>query len=181
MDSEKKTTADNEDGRQVMAISHFDWKRLIWLNVRICMFIEDWKLIYSDLFILKRKVMKNWGGGGGGGWLEVLEPDKNDRHARHGGKQRNLYNCPHYIVQHWKAIRTLNSSYLHICRYSFAPIPISQSVEGTTSIILKVTLSSILTTIIHRDAIFDYVIFVWSFGFIYHCLVHSFIAEKKQT
>ena len=72
-----------------------------------------------------------------GGWFFfwVLEPDKNDRHARHGGKQRNLYNCPHYIVQHWKATRTLNSSYLHICRYSFAPIPISQSVEGTTSII----------------------------------------------
>jgi hypothetical protein len=32
--------------------------------------------------------------------LEVLEPDKNDRHATNGGKQRKLYNCPHYIVQH---------------------------------------------------------------------------------
>jgi hypothetical protein len=69
---------------------------------------------------------------GGGGWLEVLEPDKN---ATNGGKQRKLYNCPHYIVQHWKATRTLNSSYLYICRYSFAPIPISQSVEGTISVI----------------------------------------------
>jgi hypothetical protein len=67
-----------------------------------------------------------------GGWLEVLEPDKN---ATNGGKQRKLNNCPHYIVQHWKATRTLNSSYLHICRYSFAPIPISQSVEGTISVI----------------------------------------------
>jgi hypothetical protein len=26
--------------------------------------------------------------GGGGEWLEVLEPDKNDRHATIGGKQR---------------------------------------------------------------------------------------------
>jgi hypothetical protein len=32
-----------------------------------------------------------------GGRLEVLEPDKN---ATNGGKQRKLYNCPHYIVQH---------------------------------------------------------------------------------
>jgi hypothetical protein len=27
--------------------------------------IKDWKLIYSELFILKRKNMENWGGGGG--------------------------------------------------------------------------------------------------------------------
>jgi hypothetical protein len=32
----------------------------IWLIVRICVFITDWKLIYSELFILKRKSMENW-------------------------------------------------------------------------------------------------------------------------
>ena len=32
-------------------------------------------------------VLMGWGGGGVGG-LEVLEPDKNDRHATIGGKQR---------------------------------------------------------------------------------------------
>jgi hypothetical protein len=58
-----------------------------------------------------------------------------DTEITNGGKQRKLYNCPHYIVQHWKATRTLNSSYLYICRYSFAPIPISQSVEGTISVV----------------------------------------------
>ena len=36
---------------------------VIWLIVRICVFIKDWKLIYSELFILKRKSMENWGGG----------------------------------------------------------------------------------------------------------------------
>jgi hypothetical protein len=36
-----------------------------WLIVRICVFIKDWKLIYSELFILKRKSMENWGEGGG--------------------------------------------------------------------------------------------------------------------
>ena len=36
---------------------------IIWLIVRICMFTKDWKLIYSELFILKRKSMQNWGGG----------------------------------------------------------------------------------------------------------------------
>ena len=40
---------------------------IIWPIVRICMFIKDWKLIYttqmySELFILKRKSMENWGG-----------------------------------------------------------------------------------------------------------------------
>ena len=34
---------------------------IIWLIVRICMFIKDWKLMYSELFILKRKSMENWG------------------------------------------------------------------------------------------------------------------------
>jgi hypothetical protein len=33
---------------------------MIWLIVRICVFIKDWKLIYSELFILKRKSMANW-------------------------------------------------------------------------------------------------------------------------
>ena len=35
---------------------------IIWPIVRICVFIKDWKLIYSELFILKRKSMDNWGG-----------------------------------------------------------------------------------------------------------------------
>jgi hypothetical protein len=35
---------------------------IIWLIVRICVFIKEWKLIYSELFILKRKRMENWGG-----------------------------------------------------------------------------------------------------------------------
>ena len=35
---------------------------VIWLIVRICVFIKDWKLIYSELFILKRKSMENCGG-----------------------------------------------------------------------------------------------------------------------
>ena len=34
---------------------------IIWLIVRICVFIKDWKLIYSELFILKRKSMENFG------------------------------------------------------------------------------------------------------------------------
>jgi hypothetical protein len=34
---------------------------IIWLIVRICVFIKDWKLIHSELFILKRKSMENWG------------------------------------------------------------------------------------------------------------------------
>jgi hypothetical protein len=33
---------------------------IIWLIVRICVLIKDWKLIYSELFILKRKSMENW-------------------------------------------------------------------------------------------------------------------------
>jgi hypothetical protein len=37
---------------------------IIWLIVRICVFIKDWKLIYSELFILKRKNMEIWGVGG---------------------------------------------------------------------------------------------------------------------
>jgi hypothetical protein len=37
---------------------------IIWLIVRICVFIKDWKLIYSELFILKRKCMEELGGGG---------------------------------------------------------------------------------------------------------------------
>ena len=35
---------------------------IIWLIVRICVFIKDWKLIYSELFILKRKRIENSGG-----------------------------------------------------------------------------------------------------------------------
>ena len=33
---------------------------IIWLIVRICLFIKDWKLICSELFILTRKSMENW-------------------------------------------------------------------------------------------------------------------------
>ena len=35
---------------------------IIWQIVRICVFIKDWKLIYSELFILKRKSIENSGG-----------------------------------------------------------------------------------------------------------------------
>ena len=37
---------------------------IIWLTVRIRVFIKDRKLIYSELFILERKSMENWGRGG---------------------------------------------------------------------------------------------------------------------
>jgi hypothetical protein len=36
---------------------------IIWLIVRICVFIKDWKLINSELFILKRKSMEKCGVG----------------------------------------------------------------------------------------------------------------------
>ena len=40
---------------------------IIWLIVRMCVFIKDWKLIYNELFISKRKSMDNcvcvWGEG----------------------------------------------------------------------------------------------------------------------
>jgi hypothetical protein len=35
---------------------------MIWPIVRICVFIKDWKLIYSEYFILNRKSMDNSGG-----------------------------------------------------------------------------------------------------------------------
>jgi hypothetical protein len=41
---------------------------IIWLIVRICVFIKDWKLIYSALFILKRK---KHGALGGGSWHKL--------------------------------------------------------------------------------------------------------------
>jgi hypothetical protein len=54
MDSEKKTTTDNEDGRQVMAISHLsvNWKQLsihypIGLHVKIYIIV----VTISDLGI----------------------------------------------------------------------------------------------------------------------------------
>jgi hypothetical protein len=37
---------------------------IIWLIVSVCVFIKDWKLIYSELFILKRKSM-------GGSWHKL--------------------------------------------------------------------------------------------------------------
>jgi hypothetical protein len=46
-------------------VLHEGYYVIIWLIVRICMFIRDWNLIYSALFILKRKSMKNWGWVGG--------------------------------------------------------------------------------------------------------------------
>ena len=42
-------------------VLHEGYYVIIWLIVRICVFIKDWKLIYSELFILKRKCMENWG------------------------------------------------------------------------------------------------------------------------
>jgi hypothetical protein len=32
--------------------------------------------------------------------LEVLESDKNERHAANGGKEMKLFICTYYIVQH---------------------------------------------------------------------------------
>ena len=45
---------------------------IIWL-IRICVFIKDWKLIFSELFILKRKSMEiHWGEvGRGGSWHKL--------------------------------------------------------------------------------------------------------------
>jgi hypothetical protein len=43
-------------------VLHEGYYVMIWLIVRICVFIKDWKLIYSELFILKRKSMENSGG-----------------------------------------------------------------------------------------------------------------------
>ena len=40
-------------------VLHEGYSVIIWLIVRICMFIKNWKLIYSELFILKRKSMEN--------------------------------------------------------------------------------------------------------------------------
>ena len=42
-------------------VLHEGYYVMIWLIVRLCMFIKDWKLIYSELLILKRKSMENWG------------------------------------------------------------------------------------------------------------------------
>ena len=42
--------------------------------------------------------------------LEVLEPDKSEWHATHGGKQMKLFNCTYYIAQHWESIHSHNSS-----------------------------------------------------------------------
>ena len=35
---------------------------IIWLIVRICVFIKNWKLIYSELFILKKEKPGEFGG-----------------------------------------------------------------------------------------------------------------------
>ena len=47
--------------KKVVCVLREDYYVIIWLIVRICVFIKDWKLIYSELFILKRKRMENWG------------------------------------------------------------------------------------------------------------------------
>ena len=49
--------------KKVFCVLREDYYVMIWLIVRICVFIKDWKLIYSELFILKRKSMENWGRG----------------------------------------------------------------------------------------------------------------------
>jgi hypothetical protein len=58
-------------------ISHEGYYVMIWLIVRICMFIKDWKFIYSELLILKRKSMENWAGS----WhkLYSMQPAKSVR------------------------------------------------------------------------------------------------------
>ena len=48
--------------KKVFCVLREGYYVIIWLIVRICVFIKDWKLIYSELFILKRKSMDNWGG-----------------------------------------------------------------------------------------------------------------------
>jgi hypothetical protein len=49
--------------KKVVCVLREGYYIIIWLIVRICVFIKDWKLIYSELFILKRKSMENWGWG----------------------------------------------------------------------------------------------------------------------
>ena len=47
--------------KKVFCVLREGYYVIIWLIVRICMFIKDWKFIYSEWFILKRKSMENWG------------------------------------------------------------------------------------------------------------------------
>ena len=47
--------------KKVFCVLREGYYVIIWLIIRICVFIKDWKLIYSELFILKRKSMVNWG------------------------------------------------------------------------------------------------------------------------
>jgi hypothetical protein len=49
--------------KKVFCVLREGYYVIIWLIVRICVFIKDWKLICSELFILKRKIMENWGRG----------------------------------------------------------------------------------------------------------------------
>jgi hypothetical protein len=47
--------------KKVFCVLREGYYVIIWPIVKICVFIKDWKLIYSELFILKRKSMENWG------------------------------------------------------------------------------------------------------------------------
>jgi hypothetical protein len=47
--------------KKVFCVLREGYYLIIWLIVRICVFIKDWKLIYSELFILNRKSMGNGG------------------------------------------------------------------------------------------------------------------------
>jgi hypothetical protein len=48
--------------KKVFCVLREGYYVIIWLVARICVFIKDGKLIYSELFILKRKSMENWRG-----------------------------------------------------------------------------------------------------------------------
>ena len=47
--------------KKVFCVLREGYYVIIWLIVRICVFIKDWNLIYSELFILKRKSREHWG------------------------------------------------------------------------------------------------------------------------
>jgi hypothetical protein len=47
--------------KKVFCVLREGYYVIIWPIVRICVFIKDWNLIYSELFILKRKSREHWG------------------------------------------------------------------------------------------------------------------------
>jgi hypothetical protein len=86
---------------------------IIWLIVRICVFIKDWKLIYSELFILKRKRMENWGGCSWHKQYSMHLPVKRTcfflscTSARSVSKVRKVYRQFFFIVPQYMNITTM--------------------------------------------------------------------------